>query len=151
MPSHPQESLSTGGKQAPVAACLERHLGDFDVVLHLHAGASVLRVGGLGAKVYENTRTRLQTALKVGLNPMAELLAASPSCGCRRSPRAAPCPWRMRRTPSPWFSPAVRRAVGAAGDWWCLILWACWRASKSSGGGSSARWRSCPAPAFLPE
>ena len=40
-----------GGKQGPVAACLERQVGDFDVVLHLHAGAAVLRVGGLGAKV----------------------------------------------------------------------------------------------------
>ena len=64
-----------GGKQAPLAACLERNVGDFDVVLHLHAGAAVLRVGGVGAKVYENTRARLQTSVMVGLNPMAELLA----------------------------------------------------------------------------
>ena len=67
----------------------------------MHTYIAVLRVGGLGAKVdarthahararvgahththththtqvYENTRARLQTALMVGLNPMAELLA----------------------------------------------------------------------------
>jgi hypothetical protein len=49
-------------------------LRDFDVVIHLHSGAALLKVAGLGAQAFKNTRRKLQTQLLVGLSPVDELL-----------------------------------------------------------------------------
>jgi len=62
------------GKQAPLSASMERRVSDFDVILHLKAGASLLKVNGLGAQAFKNTRRKLQTSLLVGLSPVHELL-----------------------------------------------------------------------------
>ena len=62
------------GKQALLWASLERRVSDFDVVIRLKAGASLLKVNGLGAQAFKNTRRKLQASLLVGLSPVHELL-----------------------------------------------------------------------------
>jgi hypothetical protein len=49
-------------------------VSDFDVVIRLKAGASLLKVNGLGAQAFKNTRRKLQASLLVGLSPVHELL-----------------------------------------------------------------------------